>query len=124
METATEEEKQEIFAEILASASLLMKDLFGNYVVQKFFEFGSHHQIQILCSLLRGNVVTLSLQTYGCRVVQKAIESLTGDDQVCICVLFVCVYVLGGWPAVCVCVCVCVYAVGGWLVGLPACACV
>ena len=93
METATEEEKQEVFSEMLASAALLMEDHFGNYVVQKFFEFGSHHQIQILCGLLRGNVVMLSLQTYGCRVMQKAIETLVEDDQVYVCVC-VCV---GGW---------------------------
>ena len=67
-----------------------MMDLFGNYVIQKFFEFGSPHQVQILCSLLRGNVVTLSFQMFGCRVVQKAIESLAGDDQVCVWCVCVC----------------------------------
>jgi pumilio RNA-binding family len=82
METATEEEKADIFAEIKSSAANLMSDLFGNYVVQKFFEFGNSHQISLLCSLLRGNVVTLSFQTYGCRVVQKAIENLPREEQV------------------------------------------
>ncbi len=91
METATDGEKQEIFTELLPSASFLMTDPFGNYVIQKFFEFGSPHQVQILCSLLRGNVVTLSFQMFGCRVVQKAIESLAGDDQVCVCCVCVCV---------------------------------
>ena len=105
METATEEEKQEVFSEMLASAALLMEDHFGNNVVQKFFEFGSHHQIQILCGMLRGNVVMLSLQTYGCRVMQKAIETLAEDDQV-----YVCVCVCGGGGGgvfVCTCLPVC-----------------
>ena len=83
METATEEEKADVFAEIECSAAELMSDLFGNYVIQKFFEFGNSHQIALLCRLLRGNVVTLSFQTYGCRVVQKAIENLSTEEQVC-----------------------------------------
>lgn len=82
METATEAEKADIFAEIECSAANLMSDLYGNYVIQKFFEFGSSYQIQLLCGLLKGNVVTLSFQTYGCRVVQKAIENLPPAEQV------------------------------------------
>ena len=75
-------EKVEIFAEIEYSAANLMNDLYGNYVIQKFFEFGNSLQIQFLCALLKGNVLTLSFQTYGCRVVQKAIENLPPVEQV------------------------------------------
>ena len=82
METATEQEKADVFAEIEPSAAQLMGDLFGNYVVQKFFEFGSSAQVEILCEVLRGCVFELSLQTYGCRVVQKAIENLPQEAQV------------------------------------------
>ena len=82
MESASEEEKADVFAEIECSAALLMSDLFGNYVIQKFFEFGNAQQIQLLCNLLKGNIVPLSFQTYGCRVVQKAIENLPQDEQV------------------------------------------
>lgn len=82
LETATEAEKADIFAEIEYSAANLMNDLYGNYVIQKFFEFGNSYQIQLLCDLLKGNVLTLSFQTYGCRVVQKAIENLPPVEQV------------------------------------------
>lgn len=35
LETATEEEKNKIFPEILPNARPLMTDVFGNYVIQK-----------------------------------------------------------------------------------------
>jgi mRNA-binding protein PUF3 len=48
-----------------------MKDVFGNYVVQKFFEHGNQVQKRILAEKMRGKVVDLSIQVYACRVVQK-----------------------------------------------------
>lgn len=91
MEMATDDEKADIFAELEPHAVQLMSDLFGNYVIQKFFEFGNRQQVEILTGLLRGNVVNLSLQTYGCRVVQKAIENLPVEAQVS-CLIDYCVY--------------------------------
>ena len=40
LETAEDPEKQLVFEEILPSALQLMTDVFGNYVIQKFFEHG------------------------------------------------------------------------------------
>ena len=40
LEVATAEEKRMVFEEILGSALQLMTDVFGNYVIQKFFEYG------------------------------------------------------------------------------------
>jgi hypothetical protein len=40
LETAGSEEKQMVFEEILPNALQLMTDVFGNYVIQKFFEHG------------------------------------------------------------------------------------
>ena len=39
-ESATAEEKEMIFSEILQDAQSLMTDVFGNYVIQKLFEYG------------------------------------------------------------------------------------
>lgn len=44
LERATVAEKQMVFNEILPSAYNLMTDVFGNYVIQKFFEFGTPEQ--------------------------------------------------------------------------------
>jgi len=48
-----------------------MKDVFGNYVIQKFFEHGSQLQKKLLAAQMKGRVVDLSMQMYACRVVQK-----------------------------------------------------
>ncbi|KAM0043182.1 putative armadillo-like helical, nucleic acid binding NABP, pumilio domain-containing protein [Helianthus debilis subsp. tardiflorus] len=81
LETATTEEKDMVFNEIMPQAYSLMTDVFGNYVVQKFFEHGSATQIRELAEQLTGHVLTLSLQMYGCRVIQKAIEVVDLDQQ-------------------------------------------
>ncbi|XP_060175458.1 pumilio homolog 1-like [Lycium barbarum] len=81
LETATTEEKNMVFCEIMPQALSLMTDVFGNYVIQKFFEHGSASQIRELADQLNGHVLTLSLQMYGCRVIQKAVEVVDLDQQ-------------------------------------------
>ena len=82
LERATPSEKAMVFGEILVSAYSLMTDVFGNYVIQKFFEFGTPDQKQTLAQRVRGHVLPLALQMYGCRVIQKALESIPPDMQV------------------------------------------
>lgn len=56
-----------------------MTDVFGNYVVQKLFEHGNQTQKKILANQMKGHVLALSTQMYGCRVVQKvSIRHLSG----------------------------------------------
>lgn len=71
-----------VFHEILPAAYSLMTDVFGNYVIQKFFEFGSDDQKHHLASCIRGNVLPLALQMYGCRVIQKALECIPPNVQI------------------------------------------
>lgn len=59
-----------------------MTDVFGNYVVQKLFDNGSCEQREALASFLVGHAVQLSLQMYGCRVVQKALEYSSIDTLI------------------------------------------
>jgi mRNA-binding protein PUF3 len=58
-----------------------MTDVFGNYVIQKLFEHGNQSQKKILANNMRGHVLALSTQMYGCRVVQKALEHVLTDQQ-------------------------------------------
>jgi len=51
-------------------------------VIQKFFEQGSQVQKTALAKILEGHVLQLSLQMYGCRVVQKALEYVLVDQQI------------------------------------------
>jgi len=51
-------------------------------VIQKFFEFGLPEHKQVLAQRLTGHVLPLANQMYGCRVIQKALESITPEMQV------------------------------------------
>ncbi|KAF5744585.1 Pumilio 2 isoform 1 [Tripterygium wilfordii] len=82
LETATTEEKNMVYQEIMPQALALMTDVFGNYVIQKFFEHGLSSQRRELASKLFGHVLTLGLQMYGCRVIQKAIEVVDLDQKI------------------------------------------
>jgi len=59
-----------------------MVDVFGNYVIQKFLEFGSQEHKQVLAQRVRGHVLPLALHMYGCRVIQKALECIPLEMQV------------------------------------------
>jgi hypothetical protein len=82
LETATTDEKQMVFEEILPNCLQLMTDVFGNYVIQKFFEHGSQVQKTALARQMEGHVLSLSMQMYGCRVVQKALEHVLTEQQI------------------------------------------
>ncbi|MCI01227.1 pumilio-like protein, partial [Trifolium medium] len=71
LESCGVEEKALVFKEVLPHASKLMTDVFGNYVIQKFFEYGNPEQRRELADKLAGQILPLSLQMYGCRVIQK-----------------------------------------------------
>jgi mRNA-binding protein PUF3 len=60
-----------VFLEIEPNILPLMRDVFGNYVIQKFYEHGNQAQKKILAEKMKGKVVWLSQDTYACRVVQK-----------------------------------------------------
>ncbi|KAL2164138.1 hypothetical protein VTH06DRAFT_3352 [Thermothelomyces fergusii] len=81
LETANSEERAKVFQEIETNAVQLMKDVFGNYVMQKLFEYGDQVQKKVLASAMKGKVVDLSMQTYACRVVQKALEHVLVEQQ-------------------------------------------
>ena len=82
LESANSDEKDQVFKEIEPNALQLMRDVFGNYVIQKFFEHGNQVQKKILAGVMKGKVIDLSLQMYACRVVQKVCrpsETFTGQ---------------------------------------------
>ncbi|TKY72739.1 Pumilio-like 6 [Spatholobus suberectus] len=81
LENCCFEEKALVFKEVLPHASKLMTDVFGNYVIQKFFEYGSPEQRRELADRLVGQILPLSLQMYGCRVIQKALEVIELEQK-------------------------------------------
>ncbi|OQR88901.1 hypothetical protein THRCLA_10036 [Thraustotheca clavata] len=74
LETAKADIKDIVFSEIYPVALSLMTDVFGNYVIQKFFDYGNPEHLLLLLRTITGRVLELALQMYGCRVIQKALE--------------------------------------------------
>ncbi|KAI9756973.1 MAG: hypothetical protein M4579_003631 [Chaenotheca gracillima] len=77
LETANSDEKDQVFREIKPNCLQLMTDVFGNYVIQKFFEHGTQQQKTGLADQMKGHILHLSLQMYGCR----ALEHILVDQQ-------------------------------------------
>ena len=71
LEHPTSQDCDLIFEEIHHLILNLSIDVFANFCVQKLLEKASEEQIAILAENMKGNVLRLSLQTYGCRVIQK-----------------------------------------------------
>ncbi|KAF2742969.1 ARM repeat-containing protein [Sporormia fimetaria CBS 119925] len=75
------EEKRTVFAEMQNDVFKLMKDVYGNYVIQNFFQYGDQSQKRFLVKRMEGHVVELSQDTYACRVVQTALQYILTDQQ-------------------------------------------
>eukprot|EP01084_Bolivina_argentea_P295514 508790_1 len=59
----------------------LSEDIFGNYVIQIFFEISNETQIQLLIDeLLINNCQRLTHSVYGCRVIQKAFDRISKSE--------------------------------------------
>ncbi|CAM6033250.1 unnamed protein product [Sphagnum compactum] len=78
------EDVEKIFHEIISHITELMKDPFGNYLVQKLLEVCDEKQrMEILRSVtMDGELVRISLNMHGTRAVQKLIETLKSSEQV------------------------------------------
>ncbi|KAK3007378.1 hypothetical protein RJ639_017455 [Escallonia herrerae] len=81
----TPQDVQTIFNEIIDHVVELAVNPFGNYLMQKLLEVSNEEQrMQILLMVTKepGQLVRISLNTHGTRVVQKLIESLTTKQQI------------------------------------------
>ncbi|XP_062202038.1 uncharacterized protein LOC133904571 [Phragmites australis] len=80
--TATPEEKDMVFIEIIPRVAELVTDAFANYVIQKLMEHGAPSHRSIIAEFLVGNVLRLSCHKHGCRVIQRAIEFGDLDQKI------------------------------------------
>ncbi|TPP50582.1 Pumilio-family RNA binding repeat protein [Leishmania donovani] len=84
-----------IFNEVIEEFGELATDVFGNYVLQKMFdvvpkaendanalqEIKEAKMLDRLTAKVRGHLLEYSVQTYGCRVMQKAVENMRAADR-------------------------------------------
>jgi pumilio RNA-binding family len=82
LETGNPLEQHFVAQEVVPAIFSLRNDVFGNYVVQKLLEYGTTETKRAICATLQGQLRTMSLQMYGCRIVQKALETLDDADLV------------------------------------------
>ncbi|XP_028800781.1 uncharacterized protein LOC114756035 [Neltuma alba] len=81
----TPRDVQVIFSEIIEHVVELMMNPFGNYLMQKLFDVCDEEQrMQILLMITKepGQLVRISLNTHGTRVIQKLIETLKTRQQI------------------------------------------
>ena len=71
LEAPSAEDVDRIFEEVCPVILQLSTDVFANFCVQRLMEKATVAQVDALVQGLQGNILRLSLQTYGCRVIQK-----------------------------------------------------
>ncbi|KAJ9559783.1 hypothetical protein OSB04_004943 [Centaurea solstitialis] len=84
-ERPTMEDVEIVLSEVVDSICDLMKDQFGNYLVQKLVVLCNNDQkLQILVSLIKVpiNIILVCMNPHGTRSVQKLLENLKDPNQV------------------------------------------
>nr|ABW81064.1 AlMpt5-2 [Arabidopsis lyrata subsp. lyrata] len=80
LETATTDEKNMVYEEIMPQALALMTDVFGNYVIQKAIEVVDLDQKIKMVKELDGHVMRCVRDQNGNHVVQKCIECVPEEN--------------------------------------------
>ncbi|ORY44361.1 ARM repeat-containing protein [Rhizoclosmatium globosum] len=62
----------------------LMRNRFGNFLMQRCLEFGTREQVKGLVLLMGGHMYPLSCDRFGCHVVQKALDVCEDDVKLSI----------------------------------------
>lgn len=75
-------EKVRMCDAIVNSCEELMTNRFGNFLVQRVLEHGTSDQVLQVASTIRGRVVPLSMDAFGCHVIQKAFDTVPEDFKI------------------------------------------
>jgi len=79
--SATDDQLWSTFIHLQRHFVTICQDIYGNYIAQKYLEFGSDKLRCSILETLRMSIPLLSLGKYGCRVVQKLIECGTREQK-------------------------------------------
>ncbi|KAL7465789.1 hypothetical protein ACHAXS_006109 [Conticribra weissflogii] len=76
------EEMDLVFSEAMFSIEDLWNDVHGNFVLQKLLDHGTEEMKAQLGDRFHSDVVSLSTMVHGCRVIQRALDTLPKDKVV------------------------------------------
>ena len=74
LKVSSTELKYDLIESIIAQAYPLMINRFGNFLVQRCLEHGTPEQVSAIANVIRGKTLDLSMDAFGCHVVQKAFD--------------------------------------------------
>ncbi|KAJ3022808.1 UNVERIFIED_CONTAM: hypothetical protein HDU68_008931 [Siphonaria sp. JEL0065] len=77
--TAAIRSRNQLMEAVRPQALSLMRNRFGNFLMQRCLEFGTRDQVKGIVSLMVGHVYPLSCDRFGCHVVQKALDVCEDD---------------------------------------------
>ncbi|VAI85952.1 unnamed protein product [Triticum turgidum subsp. durum] len=75
------DQKIDLVRELDGNIMRCVRDQNGNHVVQKCIECVPTEHIGFVVSAFRGQVASLSMHPYGCRVIQRVLEHCGGDSR-------------------------------------------
>ncbi|RVD80667.1 uncharacterized protein DFL_008561 [Arthrobotrys flagrans] len=78
------EHKIEIINVIVDKAFPLMTNRFGNFLVQRCFEYGEPYHVEAMTKLIKNRAVQLSMDAFGCHVIQRALDTVPEPFKVMI----------------------------------------
>ncbi|KAJ3210933.1 hypothetical protein HDU67_004876 [Dinochytrium kinnereticum] len=68
-----------LFDAIKSQALPLIRNRFGNFLMQRCLEHGTSAQVRVLAGAMVGHIYALSCDRFGCHVVQKALDVCEDD---------------------------------------------
>ncbi|ODQ66614.1 ARM repeat-containing protein [Nadsonia fulvescens var. elongata DSM 6958] len=73
----------DLLSEVLAGAKTLLKNQYGNYVIQHILEKGTREEKQYLIDIIMGSLLYYSKHKFASNVVEKSIHSCTTQQRKC-----------------------------------------
>jgi pumilio RNA-binding family len=75
------DQKIDLVRELDGHVMRCVRDQNGNHVIQKCIECVPTEHIGFIVSAFQGQVASLSMHPYGCRVIQRVLEHCGGNSQ-------------------------------------------
>eukprot|EP01082_Thalassiosira_pseudonana_P010858 g9583.t1 g9583 contig4:68919-70833(+) len=68
------------FNEALPSIEEIWNDVYGNFILQWLLDVGTDEMKKVFAERFKSDIVSLATRVYGCRVIQKAFDTLKAED--------------------------------------------